>query len=205
MTFYYFIAIIIVKISLLRPIHAQDFPAALSAQTRVRGHSDTVALAKFDELGLLEVHVVFHLQVGRLDLAVVQHPLYLFNVEVRQADRLCSAASHLFLHHLYEISQYTSSHTRRPHIIINFDSATSTSPSDSVCNTRKSSTLRTYCGAFTVGHNAVLYYLPNRQVVRAGIDFHLAIGGRVTSGHAERSVHQVHVDVVQLQVFERFY
>lgn len=48
-------------LSALPPFHSDFIPIAFGAQTRVRGYSDAVFVAKVHECGLLEVQVVFHL------------------------------------------------------------------------------------------------------------------------------------------------
>jgi len=53
--FYHYYNIIMYNIILLRPIHSHEFSAAFRTQTRIRGHNDIVAFAKFYEFRLLEV------------------------------------------------------------------------------------------------------------------------------------------------------
>lgn len=53
-------------------------------------------------------------------------------------------------------------------------------------------------------YRGVVRYLPSGHVVRTGIYFHTGVIRFVFRDHAERSVYQEQVDVVQLQVFQRF-
>jgi len=117
--------------------------------------------------------VIFHLQIIGLDLAVVQHPLYLFNVEVRQADRLCSAGSHLFLHRLKHIIYVK---LVAGHRIIN--------------ESQQRQFLHVVRDNICVIYVLMRWpYLPNRQVVSAVIHFHVGVSGRFSRDRAERSVH----------------
>jgi hypothetical protein len=159
---------------LLRPIDRHLFPVVFRSQARVRGHDDSVVLAEVHKFGLLKVQMMLYLQIVGLDPAVVKYVLYLFDVKVRQADRLYTTTVHLFLQFL-ETRIVVMKFVGRSRYTIDTDNDKS----------------------IMVSHWSVIYF-PRSQVVRTGVYFHGAVVRFVFRNHGERSVYQEQVDVVQL-------